>query len=76
MKTTKYNTGDLLVKRTGKSRILLITDVQFYIHDELTGKDYCTLTMYDMSENTYNCYNSEHCDTWLHSLYKHYRVKQ
>lgn len=71
----KYSIGDLLVKRTGKSRILLITDVQFDMQDSQTGQEYYNLIMFDMSENSYNHYNSEHVATWLNTMYRHYPVK-
>lgn len=72
----KYNIGDLLVKRRGKQRILVITDIQLEFEELTTGKKHYTLQLFDMRDNNYGNYHSEHVDTWLHSMYKHFPVKK
>lgn len=72
----KYKIGDLLVKRRGKSKILLITNVKFEGKDIFfSGREHYTLELSDMDNNKVGNYHSEHVDNWLNSLYKHYPVK-
>lgn len=71
----RYNIGDLLVKRHGKSKIILIIDVQPYMEDTRTGKQHYNLGLLDMCTDSSSYYDSVHVDSWLHSMYKHYPVK-
>lgn len=70
----KYQVGDILSKIRGEPRILIIMDVKNDFEDDY--RQYYTLELFDMRDNSTSCYSSEHVDSWLRSMYKHFPVKK